>query len=131
MRWLSKSMKRTTGRSMDVIAVLYARLSESFNGIKVVKAFTMEAHEQQRFQDTGREYVRRVMRGVTYMSLFKPVSEIMGILVVSMACLAGAHLVLNQQTHLFGIRMTSTPLGATDLLIFFAMLAGVADPGGK
>jgi ATP-binding cassette subfamily B protein/subfamily B ATP-binding cassette protein MsbA len=131
MRWLSKSMKRTTGQSMDVIAALYSRLSESFNGIKVVKAFTMEAHEQQRLRDTGREYVRRVMRGVTYMALFKPVSEIMGILVVSMACLAGAHLVLNQQTHLFGIRMTGTPLSATDLLIFFAMLAGVADPGRK
>jgi subfamily B ATP-binding cassette protein MsbA len=131
MRRLSKAMKRTTGRSMDVIAVLYSRLSESFNGIKVVKAFTMEAHEQQRFQDTGREYVRRAMRCVTYMSMFKPVSEIMGILVVSMACLTGAHLVLNQQTHLFGIRMTNTPLGATDLLLFFAMLAGVADPGRR
>ncbi len=131
MRSLSKAMKRTTGKSMDVIAMLYARLTESFNGIKVVKAFTMEAHERDRFQDTGREYVRRVLRGVTYMALFKPVSEVMGILIVSTACLAGAHLVLNQQTHLFGMRMCDIPLTGTDLLIFFAMLAGVADPARK
>ncbi len=131
LRWVSRSMKRATGRSMDVIAVLYARLSETFNGIKVVKAFTMEAHERERFREAGREYVRRVMRGVTYMALFKPIGEIMGILIVSIACLVGAHLVLHQGTHLFGIRMANEPLGATKLLIFFAMLAGVADPARK
>jgi ATP-binding cassette, subfamily B, bacterial MsbA len=131
LRWVSKAMKRASGRSMDIIATLYARLSESFNGIKVVKAFTMEAHERERFHETGREYVRRVMRGVTFVALFKPIGEIMGILIVSMACLIGAHLVLHQETHLFGIRMASEPLSVTELLIFFAMLAGVADPARK
>lgn len=131
LRTVSKAMKRASGRSMDVIATLYARLTEAFNGIKVVKAFTMEAHEQDRFEDAGREYVRRVMRGVTFIALFKPIGEIMGILIVSMACLIGAHLVLHQETHLFGIRMASEPLGVTELLIFFAMLAGVADPARK
>ncbi|OHB81508.1 MAG: hypothetical protein A2V98_01275 [Planctomycetes bacterium RBG_16_64_12] len=131
MRRLTKAMKRTSGRSMDVIAELYARLSEAFNGIKVVKASTMENHECRRFAHTTREYVRRRMRFTAYLAFLKPVTEIMGLAVVSVAILAGAYMVLNQETHILGVKISGEPLSATLLLVFFGMLAGVADPGRK
>jgi ATP-binding cassette subfamily B protein/subfamily B ATP-binding cassette protein MsbA len=55
----------------------------------------------------------------------------MGILLIAVAILAGAHLVLNEQTHLFGIWMSDKPLKVADLLLFYAMLAGVSDPVRK
>lgn len=131
IRWLNKSMKRTSGRSMDVIAEMYARLTEAFNGIKIVKAFTREPHEKKRYRETNKEYVRRMMRFTTYLALFKPVTEIMGITVVSLAILSGAYLILNQQTTLFGITISSEPLSPAALTLFFGMLAGAADPARK
>lgn len=131
MRRLMKSMMNYSGKSMDVIQEVYGRLSEAFNGIKVVKAFTMEKHEEKRFHDTTREFVSMSMRMVKYFSLFKPVTELMSIVVVSLAILAGAHLVLNEATHVFGIRMGARPLSAASLMMFFALLAGMADPARK
>lgn len=131
MRRLAKSMKKVSGISMDVIAELYARLAESFNGIKVVKAFTMENSERRRFDDVGRGFLRIAMRFSSYMAFFKPVSETMGIAVVSCAVLLGAYLTLNQATHVFGIKMSSEPLSPGALMVFFGMLAGIADPARK
>ncbi len=131
MRRLSATMKRSHGRRMDIMAAFYARLSEAFNGIKVVQAFTMEGQERKRFSDAGREYRSLVLRFTAYFSLFKPVSETMGMMVVSLAVLIGAYLVLNQQTHLWGLRISNEPLSAGALMVFFGMLAGVADPARK
>ena len=41
------------------------------------------------------------------------------------------NLVMNQQTHLFGIRMTDQPLSLPGLLVFYGMLVGASDPARK
>jgi ATP-binding cassette subfamily B protein/subfamily B ATP-binding cassette protein MsbA len=63
--------------------------------------------------------------------LINPVTELMGICMISLAILAGAYLALNQQTSLFGIHISDRPLGLGSLLIFYGMLAGVSDPARK
>jgi ATP-binding cassette subfamily B protein/subfamily B ATP-binding cassette protein MsbA len=55
----------------------------------------------------------------------------MGILIICLALLAGAYLVLEEQTHLFGVLMTSRPLTWPSLLLFYALLIGAADPARK
>lgn len=131
MGWINRAMKRSSGESMDVVTEMYARISEAFSSIKVVKAFTMEQYEDERYQATGKEYIKRMMRFVRYFALFKPVSEVMGIAVVSLAILMGAYLVLNNSTTIFGLSISSQPLSPSALLLFFGMLAGIADPARK
>jgi ATP-binding cassette subfamily B protein/subfamily B ATP-binding cassette protein MsbA len=128
---LARSIKRASRRAMEEMTQLYGLLSETFSGIQVVKAFTMEGFERSRFLQTARKYYRRQMRIVLYNSLTKPTTDLLGIAVISMAILAGAHLVLNQETHLFGIRMSDRPLSLSALLVFYGLLAGVADPARK
>ncbi|NIL96963.1 MAG: ATP-binding cassette domain-containing protein, partial [Planctomycetales bacterium] len=55
-------------------------------------------------------------------------TEIMGIVAICLAILAGAWLVLSRETHLLGIRMCARPLSFPSLLLFYGLLAGVADP---
>jgi ATP-binding cassette subfamily B protein/subfamily B ATP-binding cassette protein MsbA len=50
---------------------------------------------------------------------------------VAAALLAGAYLVLNNQTHLGTWRMTEKPLDAATLLQLYALLAAIADPVRK
>jgi ATP-binding cassette subfamily B protein/subfamily B ATP-binding cassette protein MsbA len=128
---LAKSIKRASRRALEEMTQLYGLLSETFAGIQVVKAFTMEAFERSRFYQTARTYFRRQMRIVFYNSLTKPATELLGIGVISLAILAGAYLVLYQQTHLFGIRMCDRPLSLSAILVFYGLLAGVTDPARK
>jgi subfamily B ATP-binding cassette protein MsbA len=128
---LAKSMKRASRRAMEEMSVIYKVLAETLGGIKIVKAFTMERHERWRFHNVAKEYYRKAMKIAKYDALVRPTTEVMGILLIAVAILAGAHLVLNEQTHLFGIWMSDKPLKVADLLLFYAMLAGVSDPVRK
>jgi ATP-binding cassette subfamily B protein/subfamily B ATP-binding cassette protein MsbA len=131
MKWLSKSLKRNSRKSLAEVATLYNRLTETFSGLQTVKAFTMEAYERARFHDTTKAIYQITMRVCLYTSLTKPVTELFGVGVVSLALVAGSYLVLSGETHMFGIPMCSQPLSSTHLLLFFGMLAGVADPARK
>lgn len=125
---LAKSIKRANRRQMEESSRLLSRLLQSFHGIQAVKAYTMEKHENERFQQTTQEAYRKGMKITFYQALTKLSDEVMGICVVSISILAGGYLVLNQETHLLGIEMTSRPLSFGAIMLFFAFLVGASDP---
>ena len=129
--YLSKSLKRANRKAMQDMSMIYNVLTESFRGIKAVKAFTMEGHERRRFHETSKIFYHRAMRISFCNSLVRPATELMGICTISLAILGGAYLLLNQETHLLGIRMSDRPLEIGRLLLFFGLLAGVSDPARK
>jgi ATP-binding cassette subfamily B protein/subfamily B ATP-binding cassette protein MsbA len=131
MSRLSRSLKRANRRAMEEMSQIYSLLEETFLGIKVVKAFTMESYERRRFHKTNKNYYAKSMRIANYEALGRPVTELMGISTILVALLAGAYLVLKGQTHLFGIPMSDRPLGLSALLLFYGLLSGVSDPGRK
>jgi subfamily B ATP-binding cassette protein MsbA len=51
--------------------------------------------------------------------------------IILVAVLAGAHLVLHEETHLFGLQVTSRPLSISSMMLFFGFLAGTSDPARK
>ena len=131
INWLAKTLKRANRRAMEEMAQLYNTLEETFRGIKVVKAFAMERHERWRFHLGSKHYFKKAMRIARYDSLSRPITEIMGIITICLALLAGAYLVLSQETDLFGIRMCARRLDMASLLVFYGLLAGTADPFRK
>lgn len=128
---LAGSIKRANRRAMEQMSHLVSQLSESLEAVQIVKAFTMEGHERSRFHRRAKEFFHKVLRIAVYNSLSKPLTELFGIAVISAALLAGGYLVLQQQTHLLGIRICDRPLGPEALIVFFALLAGAADPARK
>jgi len=115
---LAKSLKRANRRAMEGMSQIYSALSETLAGIKVVKAFTMERYELHCFHRTARDYFRKAMKIVRYNALISPLNELMGIVMISLAILAGAYLALNQETHLLGIKMSDRPLTLGSLMLF-------------
>ena len=128
---LAKSLKRANRRAMEGMAVLYNRLEETFRGIKVVKAFAMERYERRSFHHYSKEFYHKSMRIARYDSLSRPLTEMMGILTIALALLAGAYLVLSGETRLLGMQMSPRPLDIEAILTFFGFLAGTADPFRK
>ncbi|MBI1901242.1 MAG: ABC transporter ATP-binding protein [Planctomycetia bacterium] len=131
VRRLAKVLKRANRRAMEEMSALYSLLEESFLGIKVVKAFTMERYERRRFHTQNKSYFLRSMKIARYEALAHPLTELSGMLTILLAVLCGAYLVLKGQTHLFGIPMTDRPLSLSALLLFYGLLSGVSDPARK
>jgi len=113
------------------MANLYKILQESFQGIRVVKAFTMEPYERRRFCSATKDYYHRAMWVVNLDALASPIIELLGVAAISGALLAGAYLVIRGETHLFGMRMTNQVLNHESLLTLYLCLAAIADPVRK
>ncbi|MCG8584102.1 MAG: ABC transporter ATP-binding protein/permease [Pirellulales bacterium] len=128
---LAKSLKRANHRAMQEMSLVYENLSEKLAGIKVVKAFTMERQEQDRFSSIARQYFRKAMKIARRSALISPLNEVMGMVMISLAVLAGAWLALSHETHMFGIKMSDRRLTPGDLMLFFGLLAGISDPARK
>ena len=131
IRWLAKTLKRANRKAMEEMAQLYATLEEAFRGIKVVKSFTMERRERKRFHTNTKKYYKKTMKIARYDALSHPMVEMLGVISISVAMLCGAYLVLQEETHLFGIRMCMEPLTLEWLLTFYALLIGASDPARK
>jgi ATP-binding cassette, subfamily B, bacterial MsbA len=128
---LAKTLKRANRKALEEMSSLYGILVETFGGIKVVKAFTMERFERRRFHQTSKKCYRKAMRIALFDGLINPVTETMGITTICMAILFGAYLVMTRERYLFGIKMCEEPLSLSALMAFYGMLAGVSDPARR
>lgn len=128
---LGKALKRANRRAMEGMSHIYGILEETFRGIKIVKAFTMERYERNRFHLASKKYYFKSMRIARYDALTHPLTEMMGVVTIGMALLAGAYLVLGGRTHLLGIRICDRPLDLGSLVLFYGFLAGTSDPARK
>ena len=124
----SKKMKRASRRMLERMGSLYKILQETFQGLRIVKAFTMEPYERRRFHDAAKDYATRSIKVTRIDALTGPLVELTGMIAVSIALLAGAYLVLSGSKRIMGVQLTSQPMEQTMLLTLYAALLGMADP---
>jgi ATP-binding cassette, subfamily B, bacterial MsbA len=129
---VGKIMKRAVRRSLESMSTIYKILQESFQGIKIVKAFAMERVERKRFFDETKNLYRKSVRVAMIDALSDPVLEMLTLTTVVIALLAGSYLVLNQTIYLnlgiFKIQLAAQEMSIQDLLTLYAMLAAASDP---
>jgi ATP-binding cassette, subfamily B, bacterial MsbA len=128
-------MKRAVRRSLESMSNIYKILQETFQGIVVVKAYTMERRERRRFFLETKSLYRKSVRVAKIDALSDPVLEMLALSTVSIALLAGSYLVLNRTIYLdlglLKLQLASRPMAIEDLLYLYAMLAGISDPVRK
>lgn len=128
---IGREMKRATRRLLERMSNIYKILQESFQGIKVVKAYTMEPYERRRFAQATKDYYRKSMLVVNIDAVAGPIVEVLGMLTITGAILVGSYLVMQKETHIFGMRMTSYPLEPETMVNLYVLLAAIADPVRK
>ncbi|TWT82690.1 putative multidrug export ATP-binding/permease protein [Planctomycetes bacterium CA13] len=131
MHHLSRAIRRASRRAMEEMSQMYGMLNDSFAGIRVVKAFNTQGYERAKFQRGIQAYFQKSMKMAFYNTAARSVSELLGMTIVGLAILAGGYLVVNQQTAIFGIPMSTVPLKMSEVLTFFALLIGASDPARK
>lgn len=125
---VGKLMKRASKRVLERMSNIFKLLQESFQGLRVIKAFTREALVRRQFLSATREYYRRAMRVIRIEAVAGPVIEIMGVAGVTLSVLIGAYLVISGQTDIWGVRLTRYPLDHETLVLLYTLLAAIADP---
>jgi subfamily B ATP-binding cassette protein MsbA len=129
---VGKVMKRAVRRSLESMSTIYKILQESFQGIKVVKAFATERVERRRFFDETKNLYRKSVRVAMIDAMSDPVMEMLTLTTVAIALLAGSYLVLNRTIYLnlglFKIQLAAQEMSIQDLLTLYTMLAAASDP---
>ena len=119
-------------RSLESMSSIYRILQESFQGIKVVKAFAMERVERRRFFIETKNFYRKAIRVAMIDAMSDPVLEMLTLVTVAIALLAGSYLVLKKTIFLklgpFQIQLASQVMAIEELLTLYAVLAGASDP---
>ncbi len=128
---VGRMMKRASRRLLERMSHLYRIAGETFRAIRVVKAFTAESYERRRFRAASRDYAAKAVRVINLDAVTSPVIELLGVAAVSVALLAGAYLVLEGKTSLFGVTLCDHPMDVATLLQHYALLAAIADPVRK
>jgi ATP-binding cassette, subfamily B, bacterial MsbA len=125
---ISRMMKKAARKVLEQMSGLYKVVRETFDGIKVVKAFTSEPIERRRFFKISEDYYHRSMRVIRLDALTGPIVEVLGVVAVSLALLAGAYLVIEQKTKIFGLKMADEPMSFQMLITLYACMGMIADP---
>lgn len=128
---VSRRMKTASMSELTGISDVYQTLMETFKSVKTVRIFNQERAERRRFKENAGMLYRMSIKIALYDSLLRPITEVLSILSIALSMMVGAYLVLNQETHLFGIQISEVPIKPTMLLVFYSMLAGAADPVRK
>lgn len=69
-RLINKKMRRTFSKQRNQIGELNAKIEDSLLGQRVVKAFTNEALESQKFEDGNQEFLKIKTHGYMIMGIF-------------------------------------------------------------
>lgn len=125
---LAKQTKRASRKALEESAKLLNRLYQALTYLRAVRSYNMQSHEAGRFKLVARDVYKKAMRISAYNALARTNNELTSVTVIGLSVLAGGYLVLNQQTHLFGMRMSTTPMDFGQVMLFFAFLIGAVDP---
>lgn len=129
---LSRMMRKAARKLLEQMSGIYKILRETFDGIRVVKAFTMESYERRRFRRATDSYAHKSQKVVNIDAFAGPMVEFFGVIALGLALTAGAYLVLEKQRRIAGLNMSGEqPLTMPTLLLLYAYLAAVADPVRK
>ena len=94
IRFLGKRLHARYERIQDAFSTLNTKVQENLSGVRVVKAYTLEASEIEHFQELNSEFVDRNHRQIQLMTFFFPLFRFLpGIGGVVLLWMGGLHVI--------------------------------------
>jgi subfamily B ATP-binding cassette protein MsbA len=129
--WLNRKLRSTAKRLFAQSLGFHHVLHEALQSMLTVQAYTMEEQERKRFHRSTDDMMRFNLRAHLFNTMASPMAELVGVCMVCMAIVLGAHLTLHGQLSVFGIHVFKEPLGVSTMMVFFGMLLGGFEPVRK
>lgn len=93
---LGRILKRVSERAQKKIATITESLSEGLSGVKIIKSFTSEEMEAERFRHRNQDYYRELMRGARLEEATRLIMEFVAGVGVAFMLFYGGTLVANK-----------------------------------
>ncbi|MFT4062005.1 MAG: ABC transporter ATP-binding protein [Edaphocola sp.] len=99
---VGKSLKRPSNAAQEKLAEMLSNVDETLGGMRVIKAFNAERHQQLRFRQLNNTLLRLLNKIAARRDAGSPMSETLGIAVVSIILWYGGYLIFSGKTTLTG-----------------------------
>lgn len=96
--WLGKKLRRRSTITQERMADMNSILTETLSGIRVVKAFSMEAFETGKFAGSAGSFFRSFVRQRRLGAMAGPLSEYLGVVAATAVLWYGGHEILLQRS---------------------------------
>ncbi len=91
------SLRDRSANVQDLIANLTAQVEETLGGLRIIKGFNAEAYQVKKFSDENHAFRKVLTRVVNRRDLAAPMSEFLGVTVVTILMWYGSQLVFENQ----------------------------------
>ncbi len=96
--YIGRRLRRVSAETQAELGVLTALLDDVFKGVRQVKAYGMEAHEQQRADGMFESIFRFILKAAQVRARSYPIMETLGGLAIASVLFYGGYQVLNGET---------------------------------
>ncbi len=97
---IGRSLKKTSRRAQDQMGTLLSKIEETLSGLRIIKAFTAENFVFKNFVNHNETYNNTMNKVYRKNYLASPMSEFLGILMITGIMYYGGSLVLGNQSSL-------------------------------
>jgi subfamily B ATP-binding cassette protein MsbA len=99
---IGKSIKKQSIYSQQFMADLNSVMAETSQGVSIVKAFSREGHEIDRFQEVNNRFYKAVIKGLRRSLMIAPISEVLSAIAVVVVFWFGGRYVMEGKMS-FGV----------------------------
>jgi len=116
VRVLTRYIKRYSSRMQKALGDITSRLQETFQNIRIIKAYAAEPYETRRFRRDTAWFVRSALKHSAMVNLMNPISEIFAIAALSVVLFYG------------GYQVVQGTMQASELMTFLFLLFAIMQP---
>ncbi|MBU4487071.1 MAG: ABC transporter ATP-binding protein/permease, partial [Candidatus Delongbacteria bacterium] len=98
--YIGGKIKKYSKRIQKTYSSLYSKMEEVFNGVKIVKSYSKEDHELEKFSRENHNFYAAWLKSHLYQSINVPLSELNGTITGVVVLLIGGRLVLDNDSGL-------------------------------
>ncbi|MCC6411871.1 MAG: ABC transporter ATP-binding protein [Saprospiraceae bacterium] len=113
---VSRSLKKQSGEAQTRLGTIGSLIEETLGGLRIIKGFNAEGYQRKRFAEENNAWMDTLVRILRRRDMASPLSEFLGITVVSVLLWYGARQVFAQE------------LAAETFLTFIYAFYNVLDP---
>lgn len=97
---IGRSLKRAAARGQTKLGDMITVVEESLSGMRIVKAFTAEKYQLNKFREVNTAYFRTMTRALRKRDLSSPLTEFLGISILAVVLWFGGKIVLEESSAL-------------------------------
>lgn len=114
---LGSSLRRSSVKAQTLMGQLFSSMEETLGGLRIIKAFTAEKFQQQKFETLNQSYTKVMVKVFNKRDAASPVSEVFGAAATVVVIYFGGRLVLQNDGF-----------SAEDLIGYIAMFSQIITP---